>query len=108
MICGLGIVVLCLLWLFVNRQCVVNSGPLWADGRWKTPATGVLIITLYAVLMDYVGYPPATIIFLVAWQKLIEKASWKKTMIIAVVGMAAMYFLFVYLLKVAVPAGMFD
>lgn len=106
--CGIGIVFLCGLWLVLNRACVVDKGPLWPDGRWKTPALGIFVISLYAFLMTYVGYPLATIVFLVTWQKLIENENWKRTTVIALVGTAVMYVLFVYLLKVAVPAGMFE
>lgn len=108
LICGIGIILLCVLWLALNWKAVENEGPLWPEGRWKAPAMGVAIISAYAALMDIIGYSLATLVFLISWQVLIENEKWKRTAAIAVVGTAVMYILFVYLLGASLPAGMFE
>ena len=47
------------------------------------------------------------LLFVIAWQKVIEHEKWLKTMIIALLGTFAMYALFVYLLKVPIPQELF-
>jgi len=107
LICGVGIVMLCLLWLFKNRKICLDSEPLWESGNWKGPLLSVTIMFAYAALMEILGYTLSTLVFLVAWQVLIEQEKWRKTAIIAIVGTATMYVLFVYLLGVALPEGIF-
>jgi len=66
---------------------------------------GVLIIILYAWLFERLGYPLSTVLFMVCWQKIIEREGWLKTAVIALLSAAAMYTLFVYLLRVHLPTG---
>ena len=66
---------------------------------------GVLIIILYAWLFERVGYPLSTVLFMVGWQKIVEREGWLKTAVIALLSAAAMYTLFVYLLRVYLPTG---
>jgi putative tricarboxylic transport membrane protein len=107
LICGVGIVVLCILWQFKNRQNCLDSDPLWEDGNWKGPLLAVVIMFAYAALMETLGYTLSTLIFLVSWQMLIEQEKWRKTAVIAIIGTASMYVIFVYLLGVALPDGIF-
>ena len=107
LICGSGIVLLCLLWLFQHRNKVSTSEPLWFEGNWHGPALAVVIMIAYTALMEELGYVLSTFLFLVAWQMIVEREKWRKTAVIAVVGSLSMYLLFVYLLKVALPEGIF-
>jgi hypothetical protein len=66
---------------------------------------GVLIIILYAWLFERLGYPLSTVLFMVCWQKIVEREGWLKTAVIALLSAAAMYTLFVYLLRVYLPTG---
>ena len=66
---------------------------------------GVLIIILYAWLFERLGYPLSTVLFMVCWQKIIEREGWLKTAVIALLSAAVMYTLFVYLLRVHLPTG---
>ena len=107
LICGFGIVLLCLIWLFQHRNDVCGSEPLWFEGNWHGPLTAVVIMVVYTALMEELGYVLSTLLFLIAWQMIIEREKWRKTALIAVVGTLSMYLLFVYLLKVALPEGIF-
>ena len=66
---------------------------------------GVLIIILYAWLFERLGYPLSTVLFMVCWQKIVEREGWLKTAAIALLSAAAMYILFVYLLRIYLPTG---
>jgi putative tricarboxylic transport membrane protein len=66
-----------------------------------------VLMVLYGWAMESVGYITSTLIFVIAWQKIIEHEKWLKTMTIALLGTFAMYVLFVYLLKVPIPPEFF-
>jgi hypothetical protein len=44
---------------------------------------------------------------MIAWQQIIEREKWFKTIVIAILSTAGMYALFVYLLKVPIPKEFF-
>ena len=66
---------------------------------------GILLVVLYAWLFERAGYVFSTILFMVGWQKLVEREGWVKTAIISVTSAAFMYVLFARLLKVFLPSG---
>ena len=66
---------------------------------------GVLLVVLYAWLFEKAGYIVSTALFMVGWQKVVEKEGWLKTAVIAVLSAGCMYALFSYLLKVYLPTG---
>ena len=108
-ISGAGIVILCLIWMISNRNCILECQPLWAKGQWVGPVLAVVVTTAYTALMEPLGYALSTLVFLIGWQKLIERENWRKTSIIAVVATAGMYLVFAYLLGIDLPVGeLFD
>lgn len=107
LICGFGIVLLCLIWLFQHRKETSRSAPLWFEDNWHGPLIAVVIMVVYTALMEDLGYVLSTFLFLIAWQMIIEREKWRKTAIVAVVGTLSMYLLFVFILKVALPEGIF-
>jgi len=66
---------------------------------------GVLLVILYAWLFEKAGYIVSTALFMVGWQKVVEKEGWGKTAVIAVLSAGCMFALFSYLLKVYLPTG---
>jgi hypothetical protein len=66
---------------------------------------GVLLIILYAWLFEKAGYIVSTALFMVGWQKVVEREGWLKTAVISALSAAFMYILFSYLLKVFLPTG---
>lgn len=66
---------------------------------------GILLVVLYAWLFERAGYILSTILFMVGWQKTVEREGWVKTAVIAAVSAAFMYVLFARLLKVFLPSG---
>lgn len=104
-ICGTGIVILSIVWFITSLKTEVCEAPLWGKGAWVSPVIAVILITIYASIMETLGYVLATIVFLIAWQQAIEREKWIKTGTIAIVGTAVMYVLFAYLLGVPLPEG---
>lgn len=106
-ICGVGIVVLAGYWLVSNLKNTKAWESLWGKGVWIGPLTAIVLITAYAATMEPLGYLLSTVVFLVAWQLAIERERWLKTGVIAICGTVVMYVLFMYLLGVPLPEGMF-
>ena len=106
LVCGIGIVIMCLIWLFRGRMSEFCSEPMWTEDEWKRPVTAVAILIGYTAAWEYLGYALSTLIFLTVWQIVIVKANRRRTALIAVIGTAAMYILFVYLLGVSLPPGL--
>ena len=66
---------------------------------------GVLLVLLYAWLFEKAGYIVSSALFMVGWQKVVEKEGWRKTAVVAALSAGCMYALFSYLLKVYLPTG---
>ena len=66
---------------------------------------GVLLVILYAWLIEKAGYLLSTTLFMVGWQKVVEREGWLKTAVVALLSAGGMYTLFSYLLKVFLPTG---
>jgi hypothetical protein len=106
-LCGIGLAILGVVWILV-LQWTKEREPDSAEKRlWHRPLLSLALMILYGWAMETVGYITSTLIFVIAWQKVIEHEKWLKTMIIALLGTIAMYALFVYLLKVPIPPEFF-
>jgi NADH:ubiquinone oxidoreductase subunit H len=66
---------------------------------------GVLLIVAYAWLFERAGFFLCTLLFMVGWQKIVERESWLKTALIAILCSGAMWALFSFLLKGVLPTG---
>ena len=105
-LCGAGLVVLGIVWLSI-LQLARETDATGEKGRWHRPVLSLLLMVAYAWAMETVGYITSTLIFMVAWQQIIERERWPKTLVISVLGTAAMYALFGYFLKVPIPQELF-
>ncbi|MEW6719276.1 MAG: tripartite tricarboxylate transporter TctB family protein [Thermodesulfobacteriota bacterium] len=66
---------------------------------------GILLVVLYAWLFEKAGYILSTALFMVGWQKIVEREGWAKAAIVSAASAAFMYVLFARLLKVFLPSG---
>jgi hypothetical protein len=66
---------------------------------------GVLLILAYAWIFEGAGYFASTVLFMIGWQKLVERERWGKAALIALVCAGAMWALFSFLLKGVLPSG---
>ena len=103
---GAGLAILAIIWLVTLQLSKKKEAP--SEKRlWHRPLFSVLLMIAYGWAMETSGYISSTLIFMVAWERIIEHEKWVKTIIIAVLATMAMYTLFVYLLKVPIPQEFF-
>ncbi|MHB8771089.1 MAG: tripartite tricarboxylate transporter TctB family protein [Syntrophales bacterium] len=105
-LCGAGLVVLGIVWALILQTTTEKEIPA-PKSRWHRPVLSLLLMVLYAWAMETVGYITSTLIFMVAWQQIIERERWPKTLVISVLGTVAMYALFGHFLKVPIPQELF-
>lgn len=104
---GVALAILSAIWVLGNRGPEENPVPFWDKGQWVRPTIAFLAMLAYGWLMDKLGYVLSTFLFVIAWQQLIERERWGKTLLISVLGTAAMYILFGRFLRVPLPQGIF-
>jgi putative tricarboxylic transport membrane protein len=103
---GIGMVVLGICWFVASlgsEDVEVSS----EKGRWGRPALAIGMMVVYAWAFEAVGYVTSTLLFMAAWQQLVERERWLKTILITVLATLAMYLLFNRFLKVPVPKEFF-
>lgn len=105
-LCGAGLAILAVIWLVTLQLSKKEEAP---SGKrlWHRPLFSMLLMIAYGWAMETSGYISSTLIFVVAWQRIIEHEKWVKTIIIAVLSTVVMYTLFVCLLKVPIPQDFF-
>lgn len=105
LISGAGIAITSLGWLLTNVFKKQRSEPLWPENCWKLPLIAILLVAMYALLFNQVGYILATLIFMIVWQVVLVREKWWKIILIAVPSTIGVYVVFVSLLRVFVPKG---
>ncbi len=107
-LCGAGLAILGIVWILILqwKKEPGDEGPV-EKRLWHRPLLSMVLMLLYGLTMEIVGYITSTLIFMIAWQQIIERERWFKTMVISLLGTLAMYALFVYLLKVPIPPEFF-
>ncbi len=107
-LCGAGLAILGIVWILVLQWTEAKESEGHAEKRlWHRPLLSLALMILYGWAMETVGYISSTLVFMVAWEKIIEHEKWIKTAVISLLGTLAMYALFVYFLKVPVPQELF-
>jgi putative tricarboxylic transport membrane protein len=107
-LCGAGLVILGICWTLVLQWTKEKEDADLAEKRlWQKPLLCLILMVIYAWAIENLGYITSTLIFMMAWEKLIEHEKWFKTALISVLGTLAMYVLFVYLLRVPIPQELF-
>ena len=105
---GAGLAILGIVWFLILQWTKEQGKEGPAEKRlWHRPLLSLVLMVLYGWAMEAVGYITSTLIFMIAWQQIIEREKWLKTILISVLGTIAMYALFVYLLKVPIPPEFF-
>jgi len=117
-LCGLALVALAVIWrlqtiFFKPRSKAGTAGsPLTAVGEGETappPVSRAKLVlafaatVVYAVLFERIGFFTATLVFMLAWQVVVERQPWLRAIVITVLCSAALYALFRLLLHVELP-----
>ena len=105
---ALILILLSLALILENRTKGGPSKPFWPERTWLRPLLGVIIFTLYAFFLGYIGFILTTFLFLVIWMWVIERIRWVTILSISVGVTAVLYFIFEYFLEVPLPTGFFS
>jgi len=107
-LCGAGLAVLGIVWVLM-LQWTEEKHREAASGKhlWRKPLLSLILMILYAWAMEAVGYITSTLLFMVAWEQIVERERWVKTIVIAILSTLAMYVLFVSFLNVPIPQELF-
>lgn len=107
-LCGAALVILGFVWTLILQWTKKREDEGPAEERlWQKPVLSLILMVIYAWAIEALGYITSTLVFMVAWQKLIEHEKWVKTALVSLLGTLAMYVLFVYFLKVPIPQELF-
>jgi putative tricarboxylic transport membrane protein len=107
-LCGGGLAILGVLWLVTLRGKEDRKGVERAQkGMRYRPFASLALMILYAWAMETLGYITSTLLFMVAWQQVIEREKWMKTIVITVLATVGMYSLFRLFLRVPIPQELF-
>jgi putative tricarboxylic transport membrane protein len=93
--------------LIISRWKKGTSVPFWSHRTWLKPLLGIVILGLYALVIETLGFPLTTFAFLLAWMGVIERIHWLKMLMISVGVTIVLYLIFGYFLEVPVPMGFF-
>ncbi|MGB9662755.1 MAG: tripartite tricarboxylate transporter TctB family protein [Moorellaceae bacterium] len=102
---GLGLVVLSMVLVLTHLGADKEPLPFWSKGQWVRPLMAVIIVLIYSLILESLGYVLSTFLFLLSWEAIIEREKWGKTLSICVLGTLAMYVIFERLLGVPLPTG---
>jgi len=106
---GLCIILIVLsLALIISRWKKGTPVPFWSRRTWLKPLLGVVILGLYALVIETLGFPLTTFAFLLVWMGVIERIHWLKMLLISLGVTVVLYLIFGYFLEVPVPMGFFN
>jgi len=77
---------------------------LWSGRSWRKPALAAAIMLVYALILGWVGFFPATFLLFVSWL-IMEREKPLVITLVATLGTACVYLLFTMLLQVQLPVG---
>ncbi len=66
---------------------------------------GMAILFAYAFVLEYIGFIPSTILFVIAYAALLGERTWWKLVIYGLAISLIIYFLFTYGLSIMLPRG---
>lgn len=67
------------------------------------PVVGVITFVAFAFLMPLIGFEIPALVLSVIWLKFLGGETWRSTVIVSIVTVAAFYFLFLYGLRIPLP-----
>jgi len=95
LIAGLSAVLLAVGRGLTDREAFTRSSVL--------PVAGALTFVAFGVLLPLIGFEIPALLLAVIWLKVLGGESWRNTVVISVVTVAAFYFLFLYGLRIPLP-----
>jgi putative tricarboxylic transport membrane protein len=105
-----GLFMLILVLVNLKKTFLSSTKADWAISSYKNLmrvifTLGVAIIT--AVFFEYLGYFVMGVFFLIMLMKVVNNEKWVRTLMITVFAMVMSYLIFIYILDVQLPSGLF-
>ena len=100
----LGVFALCL-WLLNRGRPASEAVTMWRERRQVICLTASVLAA--ALLFEHAGFILTMAAFLTITTSMLGSIAWAKSLVLAVVGSFAAYFLFARVLKIALPVGVF-
>lgn len=90
---------------------IYTFNPAFQSGKeavwhWGRPAAAMATAVAYTAVLERLGYIIATVLMLLVFVGVVEKQKLLRTILVAVLGTAAMYVVFAVWLKIPLPAGL--
>ena len=89
-----------------GAQAIPAPGAVPPAADWRAAAPSVLLFLAYIVLLEPLGYLPATTAFIVLEARLLGSRRWGRDLLAALVVTVSVYALFSLLLGLRLPAGL--
>ncbi len=80
---------------------------LWRGVIWQRPLAVGILMAVYILALERIGFLLTSLIILLVMLKGVEKFSWWKALLISIVSSGSTYLLFHVLLKAGLPSGFF-
>ena len=80
-LCGAGLAILGIIWALMLQWTKEQAREGTAEKRlWYRPLLSLALMVLYGWAMETIGYITSTLIFMIAWEQIIEREKWLKTL----------------------------
>ncbi len=90
-----------------NKRKSVSRKPLWKGFRWGKVILVLAGVSVYAVVLDILGFILSTFLVLLFLFKAVEPVKWRDAIIGSVLTISVVYAVFGIWLKVPFPSGIF-
>jgi putative tricarboxylic transport membrane protein len=88
-----------------NHKREEQKGEAFLTKRWPKLVATLLILIAYSFLLNYLGYPLTTFIFMLLTLKVVEPKNWRTALLESTLAVIISYTLFEVILKVYLPKG---
>jgi len=88
-----------------GKTAHLEFSALWGNLNWRRPLAVGILLVVYTLALERVGFLPTSIFILFAMFKGVEKFSWVKAVLLSVCIPVASFIIFVVLLKTTLPRG---
>jgi putative tricarboxylic transport membrane protein len=105
-------ILMCALSLAVIGQALVGGGPslaaLWAGTRWLKVLSVVVLLLVYGVGFEAIGFIPCTLALLLVLMWFVDPVDWRVALLVAVVATVGVWAAMTKWLKIQLPAGVLE
>jgi hypothetical protein len=100
-----GLIAVCALLLLMSKSRSDRSGATLGSGINGRVAGAIAIMLLYAALMPVIGFPLATLLFILILNHWWGRSRWWSALTFSILSAAALYLIFRVLLDMPLPRG---